>query len=271
LLFDNDGKFVRRIGSAGQGPEEYIYCKDITIDNKNKHLYVADYNKIICYDYEGNFIGKIPVNYPEYINYVNEELLVLSTYMGLKANNGFLNLTMLYKMNRKMQITDSVEIKKVFLEQLSGTTNSKMDYIICDDKNVYLYYPVLTGESIVRDTLYQLKSNHLIPYLKLKFDDENVTINGMKNKHLLNICKSSRYVFADYQTRDGRYRFCYDGKTDRGFNFRDGFTDDIHNTGKADIRPFNTNAEMFYYLHTRDNNANEEEPNPVLYIGILKN
>jgi hypothetical protein len=271
LLFDNNGKFVRRIGARGQGPEEYIYCTDITIDDKNKHLYIADYNRIICYDYEGNFIEKIPCSHPEYINYVNDELLVLSTFMGLKIDNGYLNQTILYRINKAMQITDSADVKKIFLKNLSGASNSKMDYVTYVDGNTYLYYPVLTSESIVRDTLYQLKDNHLIPHLKLKFSDENVTVNGMKNKHLLNICKSTRYIFANYQKRDAQYCFCYDSKTGKGFNFKDGFTDDIHNIGKAYIRPFNTNVGMFYYLHTNDNDANNEEPNPTLYIGVLKN
>jgi hypothetical protein len=271
LLFDNNGKFVRRIGARGQGPEEYLYCQDITVDDKNRHLYIADYNRIMCYDYEGNFIEKIPCSHPEYINYVNDELLVLSTFWGLKADNGSLNQTVLYRINKKRQITDSVNVKKIFLENLIGTLNSAMDYVTYIDGDTYLYYPVLINEPIVRDTLYQLKDNHLIPHLKLKFSDENITVNGMKNKHLLNICKSTRYIFANYQKRDAKYCFLYDDKTRKGCNFKDGFTDDIHNTGRAYIRPFNTNVEMFYYLHTADNDVSNEEPNPTLYIGVLKN
>jgi hypothetical protein len=245
--------------------------KDIAVDTKNEYLYITDGYKIMCYDLQGNVIKKnASIADCEYLRFINGELTVLSVYFGQKDGDGFFNRTVLYRMNRDLQTTDSVEVKKVFMERISGTLNPRMDYITSGDSGTYLYYPVLTAEPGLRDTLYRLTDRNLIPDLKLKFAGEGVTDGNRKTIALLNIYKSSRFVFAYYQQKGGAYHFCYDSRTGRGFNMKDGFSDDVHNTGKADIRPLNVNSEMFYYLHTADEYISEE-PNPVLYIGILKN
>jgi hypothetical protein len=52
---------------------------------------------------------------------------------------------------------------------------------------------------------------------------------------------------------------------------KDGYTDDIHNLpDRVNIRPFDSDSERFYYLHTNMKPDDLEEPNPTLYIGKLK-
>ena len=64
MLFDKTGKFIRQIGSIGQGPGEFVGIQDIAVDFENKHLFIlAVEGKIICYDFDGNFIKKSPNNY----------------------------------------------------------------------------------------------------------------------------------------------------------------------------------------------------------------
>lgn len=57
MLFDKTGKFLRRIGNVGQGPEEYTGIQDITVDFKNKRVFVFSHgNRLICYDFDGVFM-----------------------------------------------------------------------------------------------------------------------------------------------------------------------------------------------------------------------
>ena len=50
-----------------------------------------------------------------------------------------------------------------------------------------------------------------------------------------------------------------------------GYKDDIHELEYLrEIRPFNTNPELFYYWYTHMKPDDLEEPNPTLYIGKLK-
>jgi hypothetical protein len=50
-VFDKDGKFIRKFGNRGNGPDEYLTIADFTIDAKNDVIYLLDSraNKILKY------------------------------------------------------------------------------------------------------------------------------------------------------------------------------------------------------------------------------
>lgn len=56
LLFDRNGRFMRRIGSHGQGTEEYLHL--VSIDADASTIYLNDVMNVIKYDYEGHCTGK---------------------------------------------------------------------------------------------------------------------------------------------------------------------------------------------------------------------
>ena len=70
--------------------------------------------------------------------------------------------------------------------------------------------------------------------------------------------------------RNPEYFFCYDTKIGKGYDVAEGYTDDIHTGEVVKIRPFSSDANKFYYLHTNMDDSVKEEPNPTLYIGTLK-
>jgi hypothetical protein len=62
LEFDMTGKFIRRIGSVGRGPGEYIRIFDFAIDELNGLLYILDNatNRVISYNLEnGRYVNDI--------------------------------------------------------------------------------------------------------------------------------------------------------------------------------------------------------------------
>ncbi|GHT65134.1 hypothetical protein AGMMS50239_24220 [Bacteroidia bacterium] len=274
LLFDKTGKFIRAIGRKGQGPEEYMSIGDIAFDEQEQCLYVADFGKILCYDLNGNCIKKRTfqkLQFPQQISYTNGRLSVINiTFGNDNTDNGFVNRSVLYHIDNDLQIIDSLEIMKEFLQKWTITTNPQSHYITFDGKNTYLYYPALASKTMVTDTLYRFDGSELVPCLKVRFSDEGATRNGERTKNVMNIYKTQRFVFVRYYARLGILLFCYDSKTDKGYNMVDGFDDDIHHTGKADIRPLDLAAGTFYYLHTKEDESLKEEPNPTLYIGTLK-
>jgi hypothetical protein len=80
FVFDMDGKFIRKIGRIGQGPGEYVYLSDFTIDEINRQIYLIDrdVNCIIIYDIDtGKYIKQIKIfenKYSNYIQYYNGRL-----------------------------------------------------------------------------------------------------------------------------------------------------------------------------------------------------
>ena len=58
-VFDKEGRFIRKIGSVGSGPGEYVEIRDFTIDRVNKTVYLYDgrLQRINIYDLAtGKFI-----------------------------------------------------------------------------------------------------------------------------------------------------------------------------------------------------------------------
>ena len=58
--FDKNGKFLNKIGSKGQGPEEYLQDLFAFGDWKNKFLYVQNWTTLTCYGFDGTFVRSIP-------------------------------------------------------------------------------------------------------------------------------------------------------------------------------------------------------------------
>ena len=62
LQFDLNGLYIKQIGRAGHGPGEYYNFSDLTVDTLTNDLFVATFDKILNYDFDGRFIMSIPVN-----------------------------------------------------------------------------------------------------------------------------------------------------------------------------------------------------------------
>ena len=275
-VFNRDGKFIRSIGSRGQGPGEYRTIVNLTMDEKNNSLFVNCFNKIICYDLEGKFLKEKRMDqYIKDMNFVNGELFIIGEDYGENSKGFFFNSVM-YKLNNDLQITDSLPIRDTYFKMEVFNTSTLAGIILLRrDTFMSLYladinkYPLV---NVLRDTLYHVENNLLIPDVKLNFKNNGIS-NGEKFIELYNMYRSSRYVFALYANiqNENFYYFCFDTKTGTGYNMQDGYKDDIHQIGdRQTIRPLSSDTEMFYYLHTHMKPGDLEEPNPTLYIGKLK-
>lgn len=62
LEFDiTTGKYLRHIGSRGQGPNEYVQIQNVRIDADNKRIIIKERSKesMLTFDYEGKPLGKM--------------------------------------------------------------------------------------------------------------------------------------------------------------------------------------------------------------------
>ena len=277
-IYDNSGKYIRTIGSIGQGPGEYSSIVNSVIDKKNKRIFLNSNRKIICYDLEGKFLKEQFVQNGgviKDINHIGDELLVLIEFKGKRDTKGIYNHSLIYSFNDELQITDSCTIRKdYFNSDIYSIFYNYKDLILRGNSMIYLYFPFLYSneqepvEPSIPDTLYCYTNNRLSPELSIKFNK-----NDLGNIVLYNIYRSSRYVFLRYNNnKNGKiFYYCHDIKTNVGYNIQDGYIDDINHTEKpVKIRPFNSDTEFFYYLHTKIKPGELEEPNPTLYIGRLK-
>jgi len=81
LLFDRDGKFIRKIGGLGGGPGEYTRVFDFTIDTSNRIIYLLCNLSINKYSIDGTYIGSIRLEkHSSYIQYAHGKLLYADLY-----------------------------------------------------------------------------------------------------------------------------------------------------------------------------------------------
>lgn len=63
--FDHTGKFLYRIGSRGQGPEEFVDLFDFSINEEDGLIYLFDQprTKVLAFTFDNKFVKDIPMNY----------------------------------------------------------------------------------------------------------------------------------------------------------------------------------------------------------------
>jgi len=77
LLFDREGKFIRKIGGLGRGPGEYTRIFDFTVDPDNKVIYLLCDLVINKYSFDGAYIGAIRLKkHTSFIQYVKGKLYI---------------------------------------------------------------------------------------------------------------------------------------------------------------------------------------------------
>jgi len=202
IVFDKTGNFIRSIGSKGQGPGEYISIQNMTVDEKNKRLFVNSATKIICYDFNGNVLKDHSVfqsnNYGNQIhdiNYINNELLAVVWTVGEDDEHGIFNQAQVYRMDNEFQITDSCSIMKKYGVTSTSFNNSLTHILLALNSAVYVCYPFSDAISpmhrdmirtrikgplttFMQDTIFRLENSQLVPELKLKFKNDGIDMGN---------------------------------------------------------------------------------------------
>ncbi|HPM01636.1 MAG TPA: 6-bladed beta-propeller [Candidatus Cloacimonadota bacterium] len=82
MVFDRQGRLIRKIGRIGRGPGEYARYYIFTVDNKNETVYIMDSgaNFIKVYSKEGNFLRNISLkdygNGVDAVEFFNSKLII---------------------------------------------------------------------------------------------------------------------------------------------------------------------------------------------------
>ena len=96
FVFDMEGRFIRKIGSLGNGPGEYIKINDFTVDTENGFIFLCDYaNRVHKYQLDGTYIHSITIGMPRantnFIQYY-KGILYASVFAWDPAENDYMLL-----------------------------------------------------------------------------------------------------------------------------------------------------------------------------------
>lgn len=174
--FDNTGRFLNQIGKIGQGPDEYISLSSVFSRKDEPIIYVADFKKIIEYDFNGNFIRSFDIP-----KIHNESLYRIST-AGENVFIGEAN----YNGNNKIKyvlFNQFGEIIKCFPSQIqfnrnfnwSGPHDGSLDPIWIDNR---LYI-----KDFINDTIYEFVNTDLQPAFVFKLGEFSYPIEYLESIH----------------------------------------------------------------------------------------
>ena len=209
-LFDNTGKFCRKIGLHGQGPEDYLIILQTYIYNNS--IYLIDSYKILIYDISGHFVEKINKRFnempTEYAGHGMFDILPLKkdTYvMNVVSMKGYYPKAILLERYQ----TDMNMIK----EYPNNLTLNKMNGGFMGDELGYLYRynDEIRAYKGINDTIFSIGQNTemknafifelgkykpTLSFFERKEGDFRI---AMKNYiHLVNIHESHNHIFITF-------------------------------------------------------------------------
>jgi hypothetical protein len=169
--FDRNGRFLGQIGNAGQGPGEYPYLVDFTVDEKKHSLYFETLRTLLEYSWDGVF--------QQSINLPKDKHGTPLTNIIFVRDNLFLGHSRNYKgdLNHNFILfDDSSEVVKSFDNHVQF--NRAHPIIGQDDRSMK---PYRKGEyvhikEISNDTLFYLnEQNELIPQYIFDLGEYTIT------------------------------------------------------------------------------------------------
>lgn len=81
--FTKEGQFVKMIGRKGQGPGEYLQIRGVDYDPEKKEILVADAQKILFYDLDGNYIRHIKIVEDYFYNIGVSDSVLWTSALGI--------------------------------------------------------------------------------------------------------------------------------------------------------------------------------------------
>lgn len=174
-VFDMNGKFQNHIGRKGHAKGEYVSMYSVTLDTRQKRVCIidADSQKLLFYDYKGNFLSQEP-RYFWYQNiaFLGSDKRVLLTlpydHKDYQALNSF-----------KLTITDEKGLPLCGALENPGFPKGEVDNrpfnrilenpLHANPDGVY-YMDILSP-----DTIWKIKEEECVPFVSLDFGEPFTT------------------------------------------------------------------------------------------------
>lgn len=154
LVFDNDGKYIQKVGTIGKGPGEYISLDDFCIEDSTIMLLARDQKRVLLYNIDGSFRDNIRLD--DYNSNIETNRNQLYLFSNFSQNTKNCNIVQ-YDIKRKKRIAQFHEFKKSQSGQgYESTTFAK------NAEDVFCFFP--------NDyTIYKIKNDRCIPQFFIDF------------------------------------------------------------------------------------------------------
>lgn len=276
--FERDGKFIRKIGKSGRGPREYGSINSFTTEPEKERIWIATSGKILCFNFEGEYTNEIKVNKTfDYLR-VNEgqiwSFFQDYAYSELNKKHQFLYKVYKYSLESEM-LEDSLIVKSIDVELTSIHSTSQTKSFSETPNGLYVYCTVFFNDLDIRDTMYSIQNNRILPVFKIDFSGIGAYGGEKRNLEILNMYKTQRFIFSDYKLNGKKQTFWYDSEKDQQYILNNGINDDIYGTGEVTLKPLDLKTNQMYFAKNGYElegivKGFNEDSNPAVYFVKLK-
>lgn len=269
LVFDRKGKFLNQLGKTGEGPGEFFNISSLVIDEESETVYIASGRRLISYTLDNEYIAeqKMPF-FIDYLDIVDNSLSLIAAEDGVQSGDKFVNQRSLFKLDKNLNITDSVQLLHLELDKQTGASYPYKNYTSKVDGEDFIYTPVLIDENVIRDTLYRISDNVLNPFIKLNFAPPLLNEEDSKLILIKNVMLSENFLLCEYNREGSSMLYIGNRNKDFSVNVTDGFL--IEDEEVVTLRPFDLSEDKFYFIKTYNfSDVSEEEMNPIIGIVTL--
>ena len=152
ILYNENGKFLSRIGKKGNGPGEYQWLNQGKIGRQV--VYVLSLNKILTYNFKGEFLQEINIPYQISAAWLNNSFFPTSDTTFLLQVPFHIEGNQLAELN-----SDGSVIKKYFREKSETIRLGTLD----TEANIYIHEGKLSYKCLLNDTLFRIHNTSISP------------------------------------------------------------------------------------------------------------
>ena len=227
-VFDREtGRFIRRIASRGQGPDEYVWAEKNFWDAENELVcFRGNNNYYLFYSIDGTLYNKVN----RFSNSGDPLVLYEDVYVRYVPDiRGNATIRIAFY-NKKGDLIDSIPNHRLFKRDLSGSS----DPLSVTDSWLYVFCDTLCYRDLYCDTLYQIKDFKLYPRfifntggltVPYKMRDGRYDISAAleggevidryeKYVNISKLLEDNRYMYFTLDHRKAAYRIIYDKNED---------------------------------------------------------
>lgn len=182
FVFDINGKFIRKIGSIGNAPGEYIGPGDFTLDTKNRIIYLCDINnRVHKYDLDGTYLHTITIEKSDFnalfIQFYKDRLYASplwwkksgDNYMLLEIdpNNGQILSRLLPVKYNKGWNEPLLSMSRFFMSRVNNPPRYNqmfMDYIVSVGEEITPYIKLKSNYLTTDKDIESFRSNDFMGY-----------------------------------------------------------------------------------------------------------
>ncbi|GET22778.1 6-bladed beta-propeller [Prolixibacter denitrificans] len=263
LQFSRSGKFIKDIGRIGKGPDEYTACMKMSVDEKNKRIYlqIADQGKMMVLNFDGKYVRTIANPAMEsFINFWtwSRDSMQVSYFEPVIGNERFVFI----EHNEKGDTLQGVPNHNFRSANEQADPFRTLPYK--EQNFTYRFENKLHMKGNYNDTVYSYdENNHIVPKFFIDLGKHKLPADLIYERKWtrpmpgdlcwVGVHETNRYVFIPYgyhfdpnkpKTKNENLAYVlYDKQTQKGVAIKEtkqgGFINDI--TGGPDFRPTYTN------------------------------